>query len=379
MATVTVTINGVEYNLKGHEDGEYLKKVAEYVEEKTQEMATKNNKLSALGVLSLSALNIADELFKGNDEYNQLIDYYEKVKSELEKSKKEIEDLKELEGESVSLKEKLDKITSEKEALEKSFNELKDKKDKNLIPKLYEETGVVINENVSGYLDAQIGDTIVLTYNNENHEYKVLGITEEFIGSNIYMSREELSRLLGLPKVAYNKKYSKDKKYADTSKLSEQEKKEIGNIMNFDDLERNIRKQMQLFNTSIYIVIFFASFMALVIIAVIANIVVEENKKTISLMKVMGYKNHEISSVVLNIYTPFVIVAYLLSIPTMIYLLKSIVAILTKDTNMVFPISMSPLMAIVGLISLVVAYYIAINLSRRVLNKVPLAVALKRE
>lgn len=34
MATVTVTINGVEYNLKGHEDGEYLKKVAEYVEEK---------------------------------------------------------------------------------------------------------------------------------------------------------------------------------------------------------------------------------------------------------------------------------------------------------------------------------------------------------
>ena len=92
MATVTVTINGVEYNLKGHEDGEYLKKVAEYVEEKTQEMATKNNKLSALGVLSLSALNIADELFKGNDEYNQLIDYYEKVKSELEKSKKEIED-----------------------------------------------------------------------------------------------------------------------------------------------------------------------------------------------------------------------------------------------------------------------------------------------
>lgn len=259
------------------------------------------------------------------------------------------------------------------------YVELKDKKEKNLIPKLYEETGIVVNENVSGYLDAQVGDTLVLNYNDETHKYKILGITEEFIGSNIYMSREELSNLIGLPKIGYNKKYSKDKKYADTSKLSEQEKQEIGNIMNFEDLERNIRKQMQLFNTSIYIVIFFASFMALVIIAVIANIVVEENKKTISLMKVMGYKNHEISSVVLNIYTPFVIVAYLLSIPTMIYLLKSIVSVLTKDTNMVFPISMSPLMAIVGLISLVVAYYIAINLSRRVLNKVPLAVALKRE
>ena len=59
---IPVSYTHLEYNLKGHEDGEYLKKVAEYVEEKTQEMATKNNKLSALGVLSLSALNIADEL-----------------------------------------------------------------------------------------------------------------------------------------------------------------------------------------------------------------------------------------------------------------------------------------------------------------------------
>ena len=107
--------------------------------------------------------------------------------------------------------------------------------------------------------------------------------------------------------------------------------------------------------------------------------VVEENKKTISLMKVMGYKNDEISSVVLNIYTPFVIIAYLLSIPAMISILKAIVKILTKDTNMSFPIEISPFMAIVGLISLVVSYYIAIYLSRRALNKVPLAEALKRE
>ena len=150
-------------------------------------------------------------------------------------------------------------------------------------------------------------------------------------------------------------------------------------VCSFDDLEINIKKQMQLFNSAIYVVIFFASFMALVIISVIANIVVEENKKTISLMKVMGYKNDEISSVVLNIYTPFVIIAYLLSIPAMISILKAIVKILTKDTNMSFPIEISPFMAIVGLISLVVSYYIAIYLSRRALNKVPLAEALKRE
>ena len=119
--------------------------------------------------------------------------------------------------------------------------------------------------------------------------------------------------------------------------------------------------------------------MALIIIAVIANIVVEENKRTISLMKVMGYKNKNISKIVLNIYTPFVIIAYLLSIPAMIALLKWIISMLVGDINMVIPITLSWPMALIGLIGLVVAYYVAIKLSRKVLNKVPLAVALKRE
>ena len=259
------------------------------------------------------------------------------------------------------------------------YIELKDENHQNLIPKLYEQEGIILNENVKETLEAEIGDVLVIDYNNTHYEYPILGVTEEYIGNNVYISREELSKLLGFDTIVYNQKYSKDKKYADMSKLSVKESQEIGNIMNFDDLERNIKKQMQLFNSAIYVVIFFASFMALVIISVIANIVVEENKKTISLMKVMGYKNDEISSVVLNIYTPFVIIAYLLSIPAMISILKAIVKILTKDTNMSFPIEISPFMAIVGLISLVVSYYIAIYLSRRALNKVPLAEALKRE
>lgn len=96
-------------------------------------------------------------------------------------------------------------------------------------------------------------------------------------------------------------------------------------------------------------------------------------------MKVMGYKNKKISRIVLNIYTPFVILSYLLSIPIMITLLKWIVSLLVGDMNMAIPISLSPVMALIGLLGLVLAYYIAISLSKNVLNKVPLAVALKRE
>lgn len=144
-------------------------------------------------------------------------------------------------------------------------------------------------------------------------------------------------------------------------------------------MKDNMSKAMQKYNASIYIVIAFASIMAFVIIAVIANIVVEENKKIISLMKVMGYKNKKISSIVLNIYTPIIIIAYLLSIPVTKEILKKIVSVLAGDMEMTIPISLEPSLAIIGLIALLTAYYIAVGLSKRVLNKIPLAVALKRE
>jgi xanthosine utilization system XapX-like protein len=49
------------------------------------------------------------------------------------------------------------------------------------------------------------------------------------------------------------------------------------------------------------------------------------------------------------------------------------------DTGMSIPISISPTLAMLGLVVLLVAYFVAISISRVVLNKVPLSVALKRE
>ena len=93
----------------------------------------------------------------------------------------------------------------------------------------------------------------------------------------------------------------------------------------------------------------------------------------------MGYKNKRISSIVLNIYTPFIIISYLISIPVMKKILRAIVNALVGDIKVTIPIELSPSLAFLGLIGLLVAYYIAVGLSKRVLNKIPLAIALKRE
>lgn len=251
-----------------------------------------------------------------------------------------------------------------------------DKKD---IKSLLKNDEVIISKNMQEYLEIDINDKLVLDNNGESLTYKIVGISNDLMSFSVYVERERLSHDLGFDEKKYNVIYSKDDKYRSMSNLDEEDLNRVIYVMSLKDLKHNILKQMDKYSTSIYIIIAFAAVMAFVIILVISSIIVEENKKTISLMKVMGYKNKEVSGIVLNIYTPFVIIAYLLSIPAMKSLLKAIVNALVADTEVTIPITLSFENAMIGLLALLVAYYIAISISRRTLNKVPLAVALKRE
>lgn len=261
------------------------------------------------------------------------------------------------------------------------YIELKNEKDKK-INNLLTEENIIINKNLQNLYNIEIGDTISLKINEDDKDsfdYKVMDITEEYMGTTSYVDRTNLSKKLGYSQSVYTMMFSKDKKYSNLTSLDNNISSKISNVISFNDMKNNISDSIEKYNVSIYIVIFFASIMAFVIIAVIANIVVEENKKIISLMKVMGYKNKYISSIVLNIYTPVIIIAYILSIPAMINLLKKIVSVLAQDVEMTIPISLSFDLSLLGLIGLLIAYYIAIYMSKRVLNKIPLAIALKRE
>lgn len=244
-------------------------------------------------------------------------------------------------------------------------------KNKHDLTYLVKDNEVVINENIKEIMNVDIGDTLLL---NDDLNLKIVGITNEYVDNTIYINRNFLSEKLGIPN-AYNIRYSNQEKYNNLKNLNEDELSNISSIFNISDLENNLKNQMENENISIYIVIVFSAFMSLVIISVIANIIVEENKKVISLMKVIGYKNNEINNMVLNIYTPFVIISYFLSIPVIVNLLKLIV----NNMDMAIPISLSFTNVLIGLGFLLIGYYIAISLSKKVLNKIPLSLVLKED
>ncbi len=258
------------------------------------------------------------------------------------------------------------------------YVDILEKKNKNLINYLTDQT-IIINSNVSKLYNISLGDYVVFSINEIDYSFEVVGIENSYLNEIAYVKISDLSKILGFNYDIYNLKYSNSLKYSNISNLSSSEISAISVVFSISELKENIFSQLRFYNDSLYILIFFAALIALIIILVIVNIIIEENKKIISLMKVMGYENKIISKIVLNIYTPLIIISYFLSIPIMKKILEKTVAIFSKDIGMVIPINITINQILLGLIVLLLVYFIALRISKNLLDKIPLSIALKRE
>ena len=76
-----VRIYGAEYSVRGQEDANYIKAVAEYLDNKMREVDKNVRVDSSLKVAILASLNIADELFKEREASEHLrIQLEDKIK-----------------------------------------------------------------------------------------------------------------------------------------------------------------------------------------------------------------------------------------------------------------------------------------------------------
>jgi len=68
----TVMIAGQEFRISGTEDAQYIQSVAKYVDEKVAELLDKYPHMGTHAGMVLTALNLADELFKMKEQYAEL-------------------------------------------------------------------------------------------------------------------------------------------------------------------------------------------------------------------------------------------------------------------------------------------------------------------
>lgn len=82
MNIITVKINGMEYNLRGEENNEYLQMVAQYVDNKINSLMIKNTKISRPDATILAAINLGDEVFKHKEAFERINENYRALSRE---------------------------------------------------------------------------------------------------------------------------------------------------------------------------------------------------------------------------------------------------------------------------------------------------------
>jgi cell division protein ZapA len=132
VSIITVKINGMEYNLRGEENDEYLQMIGQYVDNKINSLMFKNSKISRPDATILAAINLGDEVFKNKEAYERanenykmivkeqkdLISEVEGLKRDLQAAKQENEDLKKASTEDSEIEKLEDEVTYLKEQLE---------------------------------------------------------------------------------------------------------------------------------------------------------------------------------------------------------------------------------------------------------------------
>jgi cell division protein ZapA len=72
MGSMEVTILGQKYLIKGDVPSEYIKQIADFVDERLKEVYAASPDITPLKAAILAALNIADELHRIKNDYNSI-------------------------------------------------------------------------------------------------------------------------------------------------------------------------------------------------------------------------------------------------------------------------------------------------------------------
>ena len=70
---VSARIHGDEYIIRGNAEAQHIEKVAQYVDLKMNQLTLSNRYLPPKKIAVLAAVNVADELFRLQEDYEALI------------------------------------------------------------------------------------------------------------------------------------------------------------------------------------------------------------------------------------------------------------------------------------------------------------------
>lgn len=173
-----------------------------------------------------------------------------------------------------------------------------------------ESTGVYISKAYADKFLLHEGDTITLKekYEKDEYSFKIVGIYDYTAALCVFMPRSDLNDLFDLGDDYYSGYFS-------DTEITDIKNQYIGSVVNLDALTKISRQLDVSMGSMMGLVNGFAIMIYMVLIYLLSKIIIEKNAQSISMVKILGYTNGEISRLYILSTSVIVVLCLLLSLP----------------------------------------------------------------
>lgn len=235
------------------------------------------------------------------------------------------------------------------------------------------ENPVLASSNYRDKMKLKIGDRVTLKEEFEDAQYSftIAGFLEYTGSICVFMPKEKLNEIFDLGKGTFTGYFS-------NTPITDIDKSYIGQTIDRESLTKVSRQLMKSMGGMMYLVDYFSMLMFMILIYILSKIIIEKNAQSISMTKILGYRNGEISRLYLHSTTLMTILEIFLSLPLcttgLVWIYEQmIVSEMTGWIPYYLPRKIYIQMIIMG----IVTYAVVAVLEYQKIRKVPMDEALK--
>ena len=259
----------------------------------------------------------------------------------------------------------------------------KDKKDEagNKVKADNKNTANAEKESASVYISSayadkfllHVGDTITLKekYEKEKYSFKIAGVYDYTAALCVFMPRSELNDIFDLGEDYYSGYFS-------DTELTDIKSQYIGSVVDLDALTKISRQLDVSMGSMMGMVNGFAIMIYMVLIYLLSKIIIEKNAQSISMVKILGYTNGEISKLYIMSTSLVVVFCLLLSLPLETVIMKVLFReMMLSSISGWITLWIDPMIYVQMFAAGIITYGIVALLEFRRVKKVPMDEALK--
>lgn len=207
-------------------------------------------------------------------------------------------------------------------------------------------------------------------YENKSYEFTVDGFVEYEGGIAVFMDNASFNE-------TFDKKDDEFSGYFSKNEITDIDEQDIATVITVDDISKVTTQLMHSVGKFIDIFKYAMIVLAAALIYLLAKIIIERNEHSISMVKILGFKNGEIGSLYIIPTAIVVTIFTVISLAVGYFMMLWIFHVFLMQMDGYFAFYMSPLSMVLSVVYLLLGYAFVSVIDFFRIKKIPMDVALK--